>query len=213
MYKSIINTIISLLIFLASPKAFGLAEFQQTIRLNVPPAVNVLSLNPSASTGTIAPQTGNSSSPAATFSLQSNGRDANYNYVVSAKLLTTGGTFVNAYSQNNSQPYILLGNNTPANYPTTASVSNITGGSPIASQNANVIAYPITNTLNNLNSVNFVNNPAYGGLCFVATTGNSQRGNLTQTLGTTPLSGTYSINNDLAGTYQAVVTFTANRRP
>lgn len=57
------------------------------------------------------------------------------------------------------------------------------------------------------------NNSAYGGLCYSVRMGDSQNGNLVQTLGTTPLTNTYSISNDRAGTYQAVITFTANRNP
>ena len=57
------------------------------------------------------------------------------------------------------------------------------------------------------------NNSAHQGLCYSVKMGNSQKGSFVQTLGSIPLSNTYSLSNDRAGTYQAVVTFTANRNP
>lgn len=193
--------------------SLGATTFQQTITTTCPAAVDVTAINPSAAMGTIAPATGNCSSPSASFQLKTNGIDANYTYVVQAKLLTTGGVQTNAYAQVASQPYILLGNNAFPMYPTVAAVTNITSGTPTAANNTNVIAYPITNTLNNLASATFTNNALYGGLCYIIKTGASQNGTFTQTLGAAPLANTYSFSNDKAGTYQAVVTFTANRNP
>lgn len=192
---------------------FGATTFQHTLKTTVPAAVNVTAINTSAAIGTIDASTGNSSSPSASFRLQTNGADTNYTYVVQAKLLVSGGAQQNAYAQVGGQGYILLGNNAPAKYPTSAAVSNITGGSPVAANNENVIAYPITNTLTNLASATLTNNPTYGGLCYIVTTGTSKDGTLKQTVGAVPLGNTYSFFNDKAGVYQAVVTFTANRNP
>lgn len=192
---------------------YGAATFQQTITTTIPAAVNITAINTAAAQGTINPSTGNSSSPAASFRLQTNGADSKYTYVVQSTLLTSGGTSVNAYAQVGSQGYILLGNNSPSLYPTTAAVNNIKGGTPTAASNANVIAYPVTNTLSNLASATLTNNAAYGGLCYIVTTGTSKDGIIAQTLGAAPLSNTYSLTNDRAGIYQAVVTFTANRNP
>lgn len=192
---------------------YGASTLQQTITTTIPAAVNVTAINTSASKGTINPQTGNSSSPSASFQLETNGNDSNYTYVVQAKLFTSGGTQANAYAQIGGQGYLLLGNNTPANYPTISAINNIKSGTPTASSNANVIGYPVTNTLSNLDSITLTNNSAYGGLCYIVQTGCSQKGTLSQVLGAVPLTNTYSISNDKAGTYQAIITFTANRNP
>lgn len=192
---------------------FGAATFQQTLTTTIPAAVNVTAINTAAAAGTINASTGNSSSPSASFRLQTNGADTNYTYVVQAKLLTSGGNQTNAYAQIGGTGYILLGNNSSSNYPTPAAVNNITGGTPASANNANVIAYPITNTLTNLSSATLTNNTAYGGLCYIVKTGTSKDGTLTQTLGAGPLANTYSISNDRAGVYQAIVTFSANRNP
>lgn len=69
---------------------FGATTFQQTLTTTVPASVNVTAINTASANGTIDATTGNSSSPMASFRLQTNGADSNYTYVVQAKLLTTG---------------------------------------------------------------------------------------------------------------------------
>lgn len=199
------------LIILASPKAFGLAEFQHTIQTIVPPAVDVSSINTSAASGTIDPETGISSSPYATFQIQTNGDDDKYDYILTAKVNTSDGGNLNAYSQNGSTVYLLLGNIT--NLPTSSAINDIKTNSPTLANNKNIIAYPITNTLTNLSSATLTNNATYGGLCYVIKTGSSQKGTIKQAIGTAPMSNTYSVTTDTAGTYQAVLTLSANRKP
>lgn len=200
-----------IIIILASPKAFGLAEFQQTIQTVVPSAVDVSSINTSTASGTINPETGISSAPYATFQIQTNGSDDKYDYILTAKVNTSDSAQVNAYSQNGATAYLLLGNVT--NLPTSSAINDIKTNSPTLANNKNVIAYPITNTLTNLSSATLTNNAAYGGLCYVIKTGSNQKGTIRQAIGTTPMSNTYSAIIDTAGTYQAVLTLSANRKP
>lgn len=207
------RTLVLLLSLLFANACFGATTFQQTLKTTVPASVNVSATNTALAKGTINATTGNSSSPSASFRLQTNGADTNYTYVVQAKLLTTGGAQTNAYAQVGGNVYILLGNNSATYYPTTAAVNNIKGGTPTAANNSNVIAYPITNTLNNLASATLTNNATYGGLCYIVKTGTSKDGTLVQKLGIAPLANTYSFSNDRAGVYQAIVTFTAYRNP
>lgn len=188
-------------------------NFQQTIITTVPSAVNISAYNQSLSKGNIAPQTGMSSSPSASFNIQTNGEDYNYTYTVRAKVSTSDGGEVNAYFQNSNTDYIVLGNVSSSNLPDTNSINNIKSGTPIVDENPNAIAYPITNTITNIESATMTNDSAYEDICYSVKMGNSQNGNLVQTLGSTPLSNTYSLSNDRAGTYQAVITFTANRNP
>lgn len=199
------------LIILASPSVFGLAEFQHTIQTVVPSAVNVSSINTSAASGTINPETGISSAPYATFQIQTNGSDDKYDYVLTAKVNTSDSGNLNAYSQNGSVAYLILGNIT--NLPTTSAINDIKTNSPTLTNNKNVIAYPIINTLTNLSSATLTNNAAYGGLCYVIKTGSSQNGTIKQAIGTIPMSNTYSAIIDTAGIYQAVLTLSANRKP
>ena len=45
--------------------------------------------------------------------------------------------------------------------------------------------------------------------CYVVKVNSTMEGTLTQTISGNPVSGTYSLGQDLAGTYKAVVYFTA----
>lgn len=193
--------------------SYSTTNFQQTIVTTVPAAVNISAYNQSLAKGTIAPQTGISSSPSASFNIKTNGEDCDYTYIVQAKVSTSNSGDVNAYFKNSNRDYIILGNVSSSNIPNTNSINNIKSGTPTSSGNPNAIAYPITNTLTNIESATMTNNSAYGGLCYSVNMGNSKNGNLVQTLGANPLTNTYSISNDRAGTYQAVITFTANRNP
>ena len=201
----------SVLLILASPKAFGLAEFQHTIQTVVPAAVDVSSINTSASSGTIDPETGISSAPFVTFQIQTNGNDDKYDYILTAKINTSDSGNLNAYSQNGSTAYLLIGNITKL--PASSAINDIKTNSPTTVNNKNVIAYPITNTLTNLSSATLTNNATYGGLCYVIKTGSNQKGTIKQAIGTTPVNNTYSVTTDTAGTYQAVLTLSANRKP
>lgn len=200
------------IIFITSSKCWAYAEFQQTIVTTVPAATEITAINIPLSKGTINPETGNNSGLYADFELKTNGVDADYDYVITATLLTTGGVSVNAYSQNGGLPYILLGNNSASLYPTSAAVNNIQGGAPAAPQNPNVIAYPVSTSVSGLNSATFTTVPAYGGLCFIVTTGSSQQGTASQAISTVPLANTYSYA-DSSGTYESIVTFSAYRKP
>ncbi len=145
------------------------------------------------------PQTGNSSFPSASFNIKTNGENCNYTYVMQAKLTTSNGGDVNAYFKNSNRDYIILGNVSSSNLPNTNSINNIKSGTPTATNNPNAIAYPINNILTNIDSATMVNNSTSGGLCYSIDMGNSQNGNIVQTLGAIPLTNTYSISNDRAG--------------
>lgn len=116
-----------------------------------------------------------------------------------AKLTTSNGGDVNAYFKNSNRDYIILGNVSSSNLPNTNSINNIKSGTPTATNNPNAIAYPINNILTNIDSATMVNNSTSGGLCYSIDMGNSQNGNIVQTLGAIPLTNTYSISNDRAG--------------
>lgn len=193
--------------------SYSATTFQQTIVTTVPAAVNISAYNQSLAKGSIAPQTGISTSPSASFNIKTNGEDCNYSYIVQAKVTTSNNGEVNAYFKNSNRDYIILGNISSSNIPNSNSINNIKGGTSTTSANANAIAYPVTNMLTNIESATLTNNPTCGGLCYSVKMGNSQNGNFVQTIGSTPLTNTYSITNDRAGTYQAIITFTANRNP
>lgn len=113
---------------------------------------------------------------------------------------TTGAAGdVNALFKQGSQTYVVFSNTASGKVPTAAAIADCKTASPTATNNANAIAYPINNILTNIDSATMVNNSASGGLCYSIDMGNSQNGNIVQTLGAIPLTNTYSISNDRAG--------------
>lgn len=212
--KYLLKTISTILLLnCCTMSSFCATTYQQSLITTIPAAVNISAYNQSLSKGTINPQTGVSSSPSASFNIKTNGEDCNYTYTMQAKVLTSGNGDANAYFRNSNRDYIILGNVSGSHLPSLSAVNNIKSSTPVASNNANVIAYPITNTLANIQSANMTNNQLCQGLCYVIRMGNSQNGNIVQTLGSAPYANTYSISNDRAGTYQAVITISANRNP
>ena len=79
-----------------------------------------------------------------------------------------------------------------------------TGGS----NNAKVIAYPVTVNATSPLTANFDSGNSKGS-CYIIKINGGTEGTVTHTVGGTPINGTYSVGQDQAGTYQATVTFTA----
>ena len=179
-------------------KAYGYAEVEQSVTTDVQPSV-AISKTVSQETGSINPTTGTNTGLNASFKIQTNGTDENYDFIVGSTILTTAGE-VSAYGQNGC---LLFGNT--VSLPTKSAIENAkTGGN----NNRNVIAYPVTMSITNPMSVDFTSSATYGE-CWSVKVNNSQEGTLSQTIGQNPVNNTYSIGQDEAGAYRATVTFTA----
>lgn len=185
-------------VLISTVKTYGYAEVEQSVTTDVQPSVAISKLA-SQEAGTIDPTTGASSGLNASFKLQTNGNDENYDFVVSAKINTIDGE-VSAYGQNGC----LLFGNTIA-LPTSSAIENAKMGNK---KNPNVIAYPLNMSITSPMSVEFGNSPIYGDSWIVKVNSGTE-GTLTQSIGQTPINNTYSIGEDEAGTYSATVTFTA----
>ena len=182
-------------------KAFGYAEVEQTINLSVQPSVSIEKTSSNES-GTISPKTGVHNGLSASFKIQSNGTDDDYDFIVGSKITSMDGE-VSAYSNSGG---IMFANTTVL--PTATAVENArTGGK----DNANVIVYPLTNTVTDPMSVIFdeTKSTDEGVGCYVVKISTASEGTLTQTVGGTPVANSYSVGGDQAGTYKATVYFTA----
>lgn len=200
-----------IVLFAIQAKVFAASSLIQTITTNVPATVNV-SATGTATTGTITPSTGANSGVSSQFLIQVNCDDSRYDYILTAEAGTTGGTQVNAYFLNSTNPYIIFANQSASYIPTAAAIADIkTSPTPVLNQNA--IAYPVVNTLTNLSSITYANDPLYGGACFKVKTGSSRQGTVKQTVNPTPLGETYSVVTDMAGVYVVNVKLSAYRKP
>ncbi len=187
-------------VLLCTVKAYGYAEAEQPISTAVQPSVSIEKQSTSIEAATADAQTGTHTGLQSVFSIQTNGDDEDYDFIVTSKILTEGGE-VSAYGNNGC---ILFGNTFTT--PTAEAIENAKNG---GNMNKNVIAYPVTTAITEPMTVDFEQNYGLYGDCYVVKVNGSSEGTLTHTVGQTPVSGTYNIGQDPAGTYQTVVTFTA----
>ena len=189
-------------------EAFASASVVQTLSVSAQPAVAMSRSSATSETAIINPENGTHNGLSASFSIQTNGTDENYNFIVGSKITSYGNVEVSAYS--NDGNYLLFGRYGEEEYlPTADSIENAKAG---GKKNFNVIAYPIDSmVITSPMTVSYDDafETAEGTGCYVVKVNGLQEGTLTQTLGGTPLSGTYSPSQDLAGQYRAVVYFTA----
>ena len=186
-------------VLIGTVQAYGYAEVEQSVTTDVQPSVAISKIT-SRETGSINPATGVNTGLSASFNLQTNGSDEDYDFIVTSSILSMDGGEVSAYGQNGC---LLFGNTT--SLPTVTAIENARIG---GNENRNVIAYPLTMGITNPMSVGFTNSTQYGD-CWAVKVNNGTEGTLTQTVGQTPVVNTYSVGQDEAGAYRATVTFTA----
>lgn len=181
-------------------RAFGDASVEQMLNTSVPPAV-AIEKTASLENGSINPETGTHTGLSASFKIQTNGTDEDYDFIVGAKINTMDGE-VSGYTENGA----LLFTNTTV-LPTSSAVNNAKVG---GKDNRNVIAYPITMNITDPMSVTYDSSRATdeGKGCYVIKINSANEGTLTQSVGGTPVANTYSIGQDEAGTYKATVYLT-----
>lgn len=185
---------------LGAVKAYGDVEAEQSVDTTVQPAVAIEKQSSSIETGSVNPQTGVSTGLSSIFSVQTNGTDDNYDFIITSKILTDSDS-VSAYGQDGS---LLFAHTLAA--PTLSAIEDAKAG---GSNNKNVIAYPVTAVGTDPITVEFEQDYGIYGDCYVVKVNNGTEGTVTHTVGQNPIAGTYNIGQDQAGTYQAVVTFTA----
>ena len=206
--QNLLKTLILVTAVLVSTvEAFATADLVQTLYVSAQPAVSI-EKSVSLETGEINPKTGSHSGLNASFTLKTNGTDDNYIFIVGSKILTTDGVEISAYSDDGQS--LLFGKSDKEEYyPTVEAINDAKAG---GRNNPNVIAYPISDM--NITSPMTVSYSATqetdeGTGCYVVKVNSTMEGTLTQTISGNPVSGTYSLGQDLAGTYKAVVYFTA----
>lgn len=153
-------------------------------------------------TTTIAPDTGNLAAPLVSkFKITLN-TDEQDLYLQGNTTSSTGS--VNALFQQGGKTYVVFSNTTSGKVPTQAAIADCKTASPTASNNANAIAYQITDiSVDNSGSSSYNNSQnqyilnVNAGVTTVITKA-----------GTAPYTNTYSFQ-DYAGTYQAVMTLTS----
>jgi len=182
-------------------KAYADAVAEQTLGVFVSPAVDITKTS-SNETGTMT-FSGSHEGLSASFEILNNSAGENYEFLVGAKITTLGGE-VSGYTSTGA---LMFGNTSILPSGEAAEDARVGG-----SNNMNVIAYPVTMKIDDSSmTVNFEEGRAFdiGTGCYVVNVKSSQRATLTQTIGTNPVSGSYSKGGDQAGTYKATIYFTS----
>lgn len=175
----------------------------QTLSATLGSYVDISPDNTAVLTGTIDPNTGNlNQNLTSKFNIRLNSNTTLYLRATALSSTTTE----QAFFKNGSNIYVTLANTT--NKPTVAAITNAKSATPDDTQNANVIAYPITGVTMSGTSASVT--PNYNATTnqyeIAALTGAS---GATTTISQTVVPNTYSYL-DTAGTYQAVVTLTSS---
>ena len=198
MRHNLLKSFILILALVGATRAYGYAEVEQSVTTDVQPSV-AISKTISQESGSIEPSTGVNTGLNASFNIQTNGTDDDYDFIVGSTILSTDGE-VSAYGQNGC---LLFGNT--ISLPTASAINDARVG---GNNNRNVIGYPVTMSITEPMSVDFTNSTTYGE-CWVVKVNAASEGTLNQTIGQSPVAQTYSVGQDEAGTYRATVTFTA----
>lgn len=180
----------------------------QTLSVSVQPTV-AIEKSTSTQVGEINPETGAHSGLNASFNLQTNGTDDDYIFIVGSKILSSDNTEVSAYTSDGQG--LLFGRVGEEEFlPTASAIQDARNG---GSNNANVIVYPISSmTIDSPMTVNFVNGLDVEGNaidCYQVKLNSGKEGTLRQTVGGSPINESYRAGQDKAGSYKAVVYFTA----
>ena len=201
--RNILTSLILITAVLTSTvKAFGYAKVGQQLKTDAQPAVAIEKVS-SNDSGTINAETGVHGGLNASFTLQTNGDDSSYDYILTALTPTSNGT-TSAFTKTSGKTGIVFVN--VDHEPTLSDIENakISGGN-----NANVITYPIEMNITSPMTVEYVPVNSTYGACWVVRVNNANEGTLIQTIGGTPIGRTYKLGDDAAGTYRATITFTA----
>ena len=192
------------LLLITAPACSGAAVTDSLLTVIIPSAALVNSVPSAMNNSSINPQTGFHNGLGAVFNVKTNGDDNTYDFVLSGSINTDAGE-KNGYFLKDDELYLILANK--ERLPDLASLADISSGSP--RHNKNMIAYPV---LKNAEFQTVYKN--YNGtLCCTFLSEGKQNFNVAQNFGTTPLAGTYSLEDDSAGVYEAVITLNIYRKP
>lgn len=198
------NFVIFLILLLTAPACSGAAVLDSRLVTIVPSVAVVKSVPGIKNNSVIDPQNGFHSGLEAVFDIKTNGDDSAYDFVLSSAIETSHGV-KNGYFLKDGKLYLMLSNKD--RLPLSSAVFDIVSGSP--ENNPNIIAYPVVN----LSGGEFKIQNYNGELCCRIFSGGQQEMTVAQYIGSTPLTRTYSIEQDSAGMYEAVLTLNIYRKP
>ncbi len=192
------------LLLITAPACSGAAVTDSVLTVIIPSAAVVNTIPSAINNSTINPQTGSHMGLGAVFNVKTNGDDSTYDFVLSSSINTEAGE-KNGYFLKDGDLYLILANK--EHFPDLASLADIYSAAP--KSNKNMIAYPVLKSAEFQSTYQNYN----GSVCCKFLSEGKQNFNVSQHIGNTPLSGTYSLEDDGAGVYEAVITLNIYRKP
>ena len=198
MKKILIKTLIPIICLAFGNCVFAEVEEEVVVVTNVPYTASVTKKS-SVDSVTMDAVTGVQSGLSTVFTLQTNGGDEHFDYIITSHIDIEGDT-VPAYGNDGR---LLFAHTTIP--PTSAAVNNAKNGTL---PSKNVFAYPTrTDCTGGIHSSFQPNYKTYGN-CHVITMGQAVSTDVTHTVQSNPSANTYEPGNDEAGSYRATIVFT-----
>lgn len=201
MKNKFVKTLIPIICLIFCQSVFAVEE-EVIVVTNVPYTASVTK-KPSTETVTMDPANGTHTGLSSVFTLQTNGGDEHFDYVIGAYLDTSSGR-ASAYG---AEGRILFAHVT--NPPDSTAVANAKTG---IGRSKNVFAYPVSILTTNGRTSEYNTNYKDYGDCYVIKVKGNETGDITFNVLGTPCSGTYETGLDEAGDYKAVLTFTVTAK-
>ena len=198
MKNKLIKTLILLICLTFTNCVFADVEEEVVVVTNVAYTASVTK-KASTESVTMNPVNGSHTGLSTVFTLQTNGGDDHFDYIITSQIDTEGG-LVSGYGNDGR---LLFAHTTVP--PTSGAVSNAMTGT---GKSKNVFAYPTrTDCTGGIHSEFIPNYKTYGN-CYAITMGKAVSTDVTHTVQGTPCANTYEVGIDEAGDYKATIMFT-----
>lgn len=190
-------------LYISAPACFGAAVYESTLTVVIPPAASAESIQTGKNSTVINPKDGTHTGLEAVFNIKTNGDDSVYDFILSGTINTNQGDTSGCFIKD-GKLYIMLANT--AHPPDISAISNLISNT---GENKNLIAYEIFD--NSGANAKYINRN--GIPCKKIECGGKENFSVHEYILQTPYHGSYSIQDDSPGIYEAVMTFNIYRKP
>ena len=198
MKNNLVKILILIICLTFGQNVFADTEEDVVVVTNVPYTAS-LTKKSSNNSASVNPATGTHTGLSTVFTLQTNGGDEHFDYIINS-YIDIDGDRVSAFGNDGR---LLFAHET--RLPSSTAVENARTGSD---SSKNVFAYPSSVTTTGGMTSSFHTNYKEYGNCFVILANDSESGDVTHTVSGTPCTGTYEVGLDESGSYKSVIQFT-----
>ncbi len=198
MKNILIKTLMMLICLTFANTVFAEVEEEVIVVTKVPYTARLIK-KVSTESGTMDPVNGTHSGLSSVFTLDTNGGDDNFEYIINAYITTNEG---NVSALGNDRRLLFAHTTT---LPDLTALANAKSGS---GQSKNIVAYPSNVVASGGRSSIFRQNYKEYGNCYQIYASTVENGDITFNVSGTPAGTTYEAGLDEAGTYKSTIVFT-----